>query len=95
MCTMICRTVDIQGQGKGPAGWITLTQAHVAYDHPVSAPFDHALLLDFVDSAAGPGARVIVELSPDAARALVQAIEAALQEAEVQHALGAAGGHAG
>ena len=43
---------------------------------------EHALNIDFVNEAAGPGARVAVELSPESARELVKAITAALDQAE-------------
>lgn len=86
MCTMIAKQIEIEGSGKGRAGWFTLHQVAVSYDHPFDAPFEHALNLDFTDQAAGPGARVAVELSAEAARALVTTIQAVLAEAE-------AGGH--
>ncbi len=78
MCTGIIETATISGSGKGPAGWFAVNQANVAYDHPFHAPFEHALTIDFVDAAAGPGARVAVELSRDSATRLVEAIRAAL-----------------
>lgn len=86
MCTMITEQVEIEGSGKGRAGWFTLRQANVSYDHPFHAPLEHALNLDFVNEEQGPGARVAVELSADAARALVATILTVLDEAE-------AGGH--
>jgi hypothetical protein len=86
MCTMIAHQIEIRGSGKGREGWFTLRQANVSYDHPFNAPFEHALNIDFVDEDQGPRARVAVELSADAARALVATIEAVLAEAE-------AGGH--
>ncbi|HEX2324948.1 MAG TPA: DUF6295 family protein, partial [Chloroflexota bacterium] len=49
------------------------------------APLDHALIIDFLNEAAGPGARVAVELSAESARALVRAIEAALVAGEECH----------
>jgi hypothetical protein len=45
-------------------------------------PLEHALNIDFVNEAAGPGARVAVELSIEAARKLIQTIEAVLAQAE-------------
>lgn len=90
MCTWITESAGIFGRGKGVAEWIALTRANVYYDHPVSAPLDHALIIDFVDEARGPGARVAVELSAASARALVEAIEAALATGEAQHDLAAA-----
>ena len=70
MCTMIVRQITIEGSGKGPAGWFELRQANVSYDHPFHAPQEHALNIDFVNESDGPGARVAVELTADAARAL-------------------------
>ena len=82
MCTMITQQVPIEGSGKGTGGWFAVRQANVSYDHPFHAPLEHALNLDFVDEAQGPGARVAVELSAAAARRLVATIEAVLQRAE-------------
>jgi len=86
MCTMIVQQAKIEGCGKGPGGWFTVGQVNVSYDHPYHAPLEHALNLDFVNEAEGPGARVAVELSVEAARHLVKTIQAVLARAE-------AGGH--
>ncbi len=82
MCTMISTQVKIAGSGKGSSGWFNVSQADVSYDHPFSAPLEHALNIDFVNEALGPGARVAVELSAESARALVEAINAVLARAE-------------
>lgn len=82
MCTMIATQVQIDGSGKGAGGWFVLREANVSYDHPFDAPLEHALNIDFVNEALGPGARVAVELSPEAARALVATITAVLERAE-------------
>ena len=63
MCTMIVTQVAIEGSGKGAKGWFKLREANVSYDHPFDAPLEHALNIDFVNEALGPGARVAVELS--------------------------------
>ena len=86
MCTMIVEQVKITGSGRGREGWFTLRQANVSYDHPFSAPLEHALNIDFVNEELGLGARVAVELSAEAARSLAQTIVAVLEQAE-------AGGH--
>ena len=86
MCTMIVQQIKIDGSGKGAGGWFPLRQANVSYDHPFDAPMEHALNIDFVNETQGLGARVAVELSAEAARALVQTITAVLAQAE-------AGGH--
>jgi len=82
MCTMITQKVGVMGSGKGSSGWFNVEQANVSYDHPFNAPLDHALNIDFVNEAMGPGARVAVELSEDSARALVETIQAVLDRAE-------------
>ena len=82
MCTMIVTQVNVDGSGKGANGWFTLKEANVSYDHPFDAPLEHALNIDFVNEALGPGARVAVELSAASARALVEAIGAVLERAQ-------------
>ncbi|MFN2163627.1 MAG: DUF6295 family protein [Candidatus Promineifilaceae bacterium] len=82
MCTMIVEKIKIDGSGKGREGWFSLEQANVSYDHPFNAPLEHALNIDFVNETQGPGARVAVELSAEAARALVETIQAVLDRAE-------------
>ena len=86
MCTMIVKKVVIAGSGKGTEGWFILNQANVSYDHPFHVPMEHALNIDFVNDDLGPGARVAVELSEQAARSLVDAILDVLSQAD-------AGGH--
>ena len=82
MCTMIAHQAKIQGRGKSGQDWFEVREANVSYDHPYDMPLEHALNIDFVNEAAGPGARVAVELSVDAARKLVQTIEAVLAQAD-------------
>ena len=74
MCTMIAQQVKIEGSGKGTQGWFKLKEANVSYDHPFDAPYEYALNLDFVNESQGPGARVAVELSLEAAQSLMQTI---------------------
>jgi Family of unknown function (DUF6295) len=81
MCTYLTEKVSITGSGKGPSGWFTVTDASVYFDHPVHAPAEHTLNIDFLDPGAGPSARVAVELTADSARALVKAIQATLDAA--------------
>jgi Family of unknown function (DUF6295) len=82
MCTYLTEKVAIAGSGKGPAGWFTVTCASVYFDHPVHATeAQHTLNIDFLDPAAGPSARVAVELTAESARALAKAIMATLEAA--------------
>ena len=78
MCTYQTEQIKVTGSGKGAAGWFGLTDASVYYDHPVHAPAEHSLNIDFLNPGQGPSARVAVELTAASARALAQAIEAAL-----------------
>ena len=82
MCTMIVKQVEMDGSGKGKSGWFPVQQANVSFDHPFHAAFEHALNIDFVNEAQGPGARVAVELSAESARALAHTILEVLQQAE-------------
>jgi Family of unknown function (DUF6295) len=81
MCTYVTEKTEVSGSGKGPQGWFRLSHANVYFDHPYFTPIDHTLNIDFVDEAAGPAARVAVELSPESARALIRSIESALRAA--------------
>lgn len=82
MCTMIVNQALINGSGKGANGWFKVRQVNVSFDHPFDAPLEHALNIDFVNEAEGPGARVAVELSVESARNLVESIHAVLAWAE-------------
>jgi hypothetical protein len=81
MCSYVTEKTDIAGSGKGPQGWFRLNMATVYFDHPFHAPYEHTLNIDFVDDAAGPGARVAVELSAESARELVRCVESVLSAA--------------
>ena len=82
MCTMIVNQAKIEGCGKGVQGWFDLREVNVSYDHPFHIRLEHALNIDFVNEAQGPGARVAVELTPEAARELARTILATLERAE-------------
>ncbi|HEX5494363.1 MAG TPA: DUF6295 family protein [Mycobacteriales bacterium] len=90
MCTYLTEKIEITGSGKGATGWFGLSQAAVYVDHPVHAPFEHTVNIDFANPAQGPSARVAVELTEEAARALVEAIQTAI--ASAPPGLAAAGG---
>ena len=82
MCTMIAHQVKLEGRGKSGPEWFEVREANVSYDHPYDLPLEHAMNIDFVNEALGPGARVAVELSVDAARQLVATIQAVLAQAD-------------
>lgn len=83
MCTYVTTSTMIHGSGKGPEGnWIRLTDAHVYFDHPQHSTTNHALIVDLVDSGAGPSARVAVELNTESALRLVAAIQETLSRVD-------------
>jgi hypothetical protein len=82
MCSWITERAPIKGRAKGVPVWTPVARVSVYYDHPVSLPLDHALIIDFAAASGPPEARVGVELSAESARALVCAIEAALATGE-------------
>ena len=94
MCTYDTETVDIEGAGKGAGGWFELTRAAVYVDHPQRAQFGHTLNIDFANPGQGPAARVAVELTEEAALALVAAIQRALANAPAGLASASAGAQA-
>ncbi|HWG62031.1 MAG TPA: DUF6295 family protein [Streptosporangiaceae bacterium] len=81
MCTYLTEKVAVEGSGKGPSGWFSLSEATVYFDHPQHAKPEHTLNIDFLNPGNGPSARVAVELTAESARALAAAIESALASA--------------
>ena len=82
MCTSIVEVVSAEGHGRGADGWFPVTQAVVSYDHPHHALLEDAIVIDFLNTALGPGARAAVELTLEAAKALHGALTRAIEAAE-------------
>ncbi len=74
MCTYQTERLKVSGSAKTASGWTDMTDATVYFDHPVHFGAGHALLIDVLNPAHGPSARAALELSPDSARALANAI---------------------
>jgi hypothetical protein len=89
MCSYIVEKTALVGSAKGAKGWRTIDTANVYFDHPYHAQLDHALAIDFVNTAEGSRERIAVELSAQSARVLVSAILTALERGEHEHAAGA------
>lgn len=81
MCSYLTQHATVDGSGKGPQGWFPVRQATVYVDHPVHAPYSHTLNIDLSNPQLGPAARVALELTEEAALALVKAIQDALASA--------------
>ena len=85
MCTYATVHTPVAGSAKGPNGsWLHVTNATVYFDHPVHAMAEHTLNIDLADPTKGPSARIAMELTADSARALVEAIQAALASAPAE-----------
>jgi hypothetical protein len=74
MCTYQTELLEVAGSGKGPGEWLRVTDASVYVDHPVHAMAGHTVNIDLRDPTRGPAARVALELHPEAARSLAEAI---------------------
>ena len=82
MCTYSTEKLALaKSSGKGPDGWFPLETATVYYDHPVHAPDEHTVNIDFLNPGRGPGARVAVELSLDSAKELLAALAVTVERA--------------
>jgi hypothetical protein len=85
MSTYSSVQIPLEGSASGPASsWFQVTGGTVYFDHAVHAMAEHMLNIDFAESATGPSARVAVELTPESARNLVAAIQAALESAPAE-----------
>ena len=82
MCTNIVERCDVRGSSRSARGWFGVDRVAISYDHPVHAREDHAVLLDFANAFGPVDARVPVELSLASARALAEALLAAVERAE-------------
>jgi uncharacterized protein DUF6295 len=82
MCTGIVENTKVEGSGKGPSGWFPLGQASVSYDHPDHARSGQAIIIDFLNEIRSVESRISVELTPESAKNLVQAILVSLARGE-------------
>jgi hypothetical protein len=78
VCTYATESVALRASAKGTTGWFDADRATVYFDHPVHLPAGHALMVDVLNPERGPSARVALEMDPESARALAEAILRAL-----------------
>ncbi|MEV7804254.1 DUF6295 family protein [Microbispora sp. NPDC088329] len=81
MCTYLTEKLRLDGAAKGASGWFTVTDGMVYVDHPYHACHEHTVNIDLTNPSEGPSARVAIELTEEAALALVEAIHKALAAA--------------
>lgn len=82
MCTSIATTSTATGSCKGTSGWFCFDELFLGYDHPFHAQLEHAVRIDFVNSASATTNRIAVELSRDSARELANRLLAVLDQAD-------------
>jgi hypothetical protein len=82
MCTSVVEIVRAEGAGTSEHGWFPVTSVAVSYDHPHHALLEDAITIDFVNPALGPSARAGIEITLESAKALVVALERAIEAAE-------------
>ena len=82
MCTMIGARTRIAGSAKSASGWGKVDEASISFDHATHAWSDHALRLDFVNTAAPMAERVAVELDLRSAKALLADLGDVIRAAE-------------
>lgn len=82
MCTMITRSLTVDGRLKAQGLWEDVTRVSVAFDHPVELDDEHALLLDLVDTRAPDARRVALELPLADARRLYDELAVVLEAAQ-------------
>lgn len=80
----LTQTTQVRGSGWSAGDWIQLRRAVVSFDHPLHAPLDHALCIDFRAGNGDPSSRVAVELDPESARRLAETILATLDADETR-----------
>ncbi len=74
MCTYQTEHLEIHASAKTTEGWTSMTKAIVYFDHPVHFGAGHALMIDLLNPSIGPSARAALEMDPESARALAEAI---------------------
>ena len=74
MCTYNTETVTIRGSVKVGGQWSRATDATIYFDHPVHHESGHALMIDVLGSSLTSEDRVALELDPESARSLAEAI---------------------
>jgi hypothetical protein len=74
VCTYQTERLDVRASAKTSEGWASMTNAIVYFDHPVHFGAGHALMIGLLNPSAGPSARAAIEMDPESARALANAI---------------------
>ncbi len=66
--------IPLGGSGKDDRGWFDLGKAQVYHDHFVRAQFEGGVVVDLLRPGEDISLQLCLELSPEAAKALGQAL---------------------
>lgn len=78
MCTMISKTIPVKGSAKESEGWFDINTINISYDHPFEADLGYAINLDIPNQSSERFSRIILELSPQSASALIEGLQQVL-----------------
>lgn len=78
MCTHATERLAVVGSSKAAGVWAAVASASVYVDHPYATPLEHTVNVDVFTDREGRHRHVALELSPETARGLVDAISRAL-----------------
>lgn len=80
MCTNIATKTRVNGSATSGAGWSSVDEATIGFDHATHLWTEHAVRVDFVSSKSGE--RVGVELDLASGRALLRELQEVIAAAE-------------
>jgi RES domain-containing protein len=82
VCTYATQRIEVRGSGKAGSRWEPLMRASVYLDHPYATALEHTLNVDLFTDGEARSRHIALELSPESARELIDAVSRALAEAE-------------
>jgi hypothetical protein len=82
MCTNIATKTPVSGTAKTASGWTRVNEATMSFDHANHTWTEHALRIDFVDTADEKAGRVAVELDLESGKALLKRLGEVIDAAE-------------
>ena len=89
-CTGITEASEMSGSAQGTRGWFRLGKVLVTLDSGIHTQAQYAVNIEFVGGSGSEDATAAVELAPESARRLAEAIQAALSRGVKDGILGEA-----
>ena len=82
MCTNIATKMRVTGSVKNADGWASVDEATIGYDHATHLWLEHAVRLDFWNTARPDAGHVAIELDLASGRDLLKRLEEVIAAAE-------------